>query len=674
MDIVPYLMETDLSSWRRNIRELYESFVRTDEELKLLRDIDRSVVDQLNEETSDDEVTRSVERIFADSLLRLTKMHGLSQLGRCYVYVGEELLPLEVGGDGSQSALRTPEVVVGLVRMIAREPKILARKEDNEDLFGQLGDAQTVLLQPIYQAENLFAILLFADGEEVSVSRLKDPEVEESVATVGRQLSIAYSHSLRVEQERMSAELWNLFISSNLAPTRCFEQLATIARGAYPTFGPLKLEKDPEVQILVVEYMTDNKPLYLTIRGTTGEEQVNTKIKIEDSISGLLIEDEPYEREFFCDDPSKDEYRGVYKSYLGKEAGTPIKTEFAVRLTPPDGKLVGVLNLESGIENAFNLRHQTAILEFANRIARMVEMFEERIEHNRAMQLSVSSVTSKYLDSLAGIFLHGVTSPLLGIKGDVEAARKIIDERIRPLLGSGENGGAETSKSTIEDELTGLSGAIDGLAKEYDQVYEFTRVFGDEISGFGDAGRFDLCELIDETVSLAQRSYLAKADTNIAIRVSGERPAYAFCTRLFKQHFFSVLTNAIYSLQEKARLERGDPYIDVIVEPYSEADESQEKDLNRSWLVRVRDNGVGVDQETLARLQNFKPGNHFRAGAPGLGLGLVAMQRYMGSIGGWVKLDGEPDEFFEVRLLFDEYSEAIHGPLSITNKGGGNVS
>jgi signal transduction histidine kinase len=670
-------METGLSTWRRSIRELYDSFRRTDEELKLLRDIDRSVLDQFElEGAADDDVTKSVERVFADSLVRLTRMHGLHEPGRCYVYVGEDLLALDVDAPSSQSqtSLRTPKVVVELASVVEREPKVLGRHDQTEDLFEQLGEAQSVLLQPIYEAETLFAVLLFTDREQVSVSPLNDPELMESVATVGRQLSIAYSHSLRVERERRSAELWNLFIDSNLAPTVCFKQLATMARGAYPTFGPLKLEEDPEVQILVLEHAADGKPLFLTIRGTTGGESINTKIKIEESISGLLIEEEPYQREFFCDDPRKEKYRDVYKSYLGQGAGTAIKTEFAVRLIAPGGRLIGVLNFESAIENALNLRHQTAILEFADRIARMVEVFEERIDHNRAMQLSVSSVTSKYLDSLAGIFRHGVASPLLGIRGDVEAARSILDEKIRPLLGASVEDEHEEAGSDLASELSKLSLAIDGLGVEYGQVYEFTRDFGDEISGFGDTGRFDLRELIDETVSLAQRSYLAKADTNIAIRVDGKRPAYAFCTRLFKQHFFSLLTNAIYSLQEKARLERGDRYVEVTIEAHSDAGEAQEADLNRGWLVKIRDNGMGVDEETLAKLKRFQPGSHYRSGAPGLGLGLVAMQRYMGSIGGWVSLDSESGEFFEVRLLFDEYSEAIHGPLSIINGGGGNGS
>lgn len=673
-------MDTSADSWRRNITQLYESFQRTNEELNLLRTIDRAIVAQLDGSTegggNSDEHPKSIEEVFLDSFGRLARNYKLKP-GRCYVYVGDELLPLMAAGEsGVEPPLHTPEIVRRFSEKRHEDPVVVARDHEHEDLFEQVGSDNTALIQPIYEGERLFAVLLFSDSEVLVGSALDDPDLRMSVSTVARQLSIAYTHYVRAEQEKRAQELWNLFIADNLAPTSCFKRLALMAQSACPDFGPLKLEKEPEVQILVLERDLDERPLFLTIRGTTGEEPANTKIQIGGSISGLLVEDEPYDREFFCDDPRKDEYRGIYKSYLGEEAGAEIKTELAVRLTSPSGDLVGVLNLESGLKNAFNLRHRLAILEFAERISRMVEVFEERIDHNRVMQLSVSSVTSKYLDSLAGIFRHGVASPLLAFQGDVEGARIILDEEIQPLLEESEanrEDASNGSNAALANGFAKLSEAINALGVEYRQVYEFTNDFGTEISGFGDTGRFDLRQLIDETVSLAQRSYLVKAEKKIAIVVDGTNPAFAFCSRLFKQHFFSLLTNAIHSLQESSAKGPEGRRIEVTIEPHVDADDSQEVELNQSWLVRVRDNGDGVGEEELRGLEAFKPGTRYRLGAPGQGLGLVAMQRYMGSIGGWLELDSVEGEFFEVSLLFDKYSEDIHGPLSILS-GGGSAS
>jgi signal transduction histidine kinase len=652
-------------SWRRSLRDLYNSFERSDRQLELLRSIDRSIVDQLYAGLTREASAAALEKVFSDSLEQLTSIHQLNEPGRCYVYVGDELLPLAASGASEPQlpVLKTPKIVQSLIdRPGGEEALVIARGEGNDDLFDQLDDARTVLVQPVYEGENLFAVLVFPDDIERHGSRLVEPEVETSVDTVARQLAIAYSHYRRAEEEKQSSELWRLFIDSNLAPTACFQKLAQIARTAYLGFGPLKLSQDPEVQILTVEYASENKdPLFLTIRGTTGEEPVNTKIKIDLSISGFLVRKDSEELPLFCDDPTKSEYGDIYRSYLGKEVGSPIRTELAVRLVAPDGNMVGVLNFESGIENAFNLRHRVAILDFADRVARMVQVFEDRIEHNRIMQLSVSSVTSNYLDSLAGIFRHGIASPLLAIRGEIDAVDWIVAERLRPA----ENGNGELSA-----DIENLGEALTNLDAAYGQLREYATDFGEEISGFGASGCFDLHELIEETVSLARRSYLAKAETKIAIRVGGVTFAPAFCTRLFKQHFFSVLTNAIYSLREKATTERGERHINVTIERHEGKDASQEVELNTGWLIRVRDDGVGVDEETLQDLREFRPGTHRRKELPGTGLGLAAMQRYMGSVGGWIELDGKEGEFFEVRLLLDEYREEVHGPMSAISKGG----
>jgi len=644
-------MATGHDSWRRNIRNLYESFQRTDEELKLLRDIDQAIIGMFDS-------SKPVEQIFLDSMQALARIHRLQAPGRCYVYVGEELLPLSPSDSrGELPPLKTPAIVRRFADKPDSELEVIG--DGKHELFNQLPDVKTALLQPIYEAgERLLAVLLFADTVSDDGSRLADPEVAESVRTVAGQLSIAYDHFMRAEQEEHTSRLWQLFLNSDLKPTRCFKQLAEMAREASPSFGPLKMQVPPEIQILVLERDEDKEPHFLTIRGTTGEEPVITKIKIEESISGLLVQKGTAELEYFCDDPRKSKYSGVYKSYLSAEAGTEIKSEFAVRLivnSEQGQRLVGVLNLESGSENAFNFHHRAAILDFADRIAPMVEVFEERIDHNRVMQLSVSSVTAKYLDSLASIFRHGVASPLLAFKGDVEAADSILSQQ-------------ELGKNEVEK----LEGIVGELRTIQDRVYEFTRDFGDEISGFGVTGRFDLRKLLDETVSLAKRSMLTTTEAKVDISLAGEEYAYAFCSRLFKQHFFSVLTNSIHSLQEKASESSVAPMIKVTIEPHADGDESQERDLNKRWLVRVWDNGTGVDDDTLGRLREFRPGNHFRPGAPGLGLGLVALQRYMGSIGGWVELEGRQGEFFEVRLLFDEYLDDIHGPLSILNGGAGD--
>lgn len=644
-------------AWRKNIRDLYGSFERADAELELLRKIDRSIIRRLDPNQPVEDRSKSIEDLFLDSLEQLAAIHDLPEAGRCYVYVGEGLVPL-----GASSAEAIEPNGLAVVERFAETPgaelEVISDRDGEAALFDRFPEAQTLLLQPLYDGERLLAILVFADTKVEENSILSD-EASESVATVARQLSIAYDHFMRAEQEERTHQLWQLFLNSDLAPTRCFRQLAEMARHAYPRFGPLRLEVEPEVQILVIERTEGDEPHFMTIRGTTGDERVIEKIDIEKSISGLLVLDPGLDH--FCDDPRKPEYRSIYKSYLGAESGTEIKSEFAVRLVTggDNSRLVGVLNLESGIEGAFNLHHQAAIKDFANRIAPMVEAFEERIGHNRVMHLSVSRATAQYLDSLASIFKHGVTSPLVALKIDVELAESLLGKYGKQLEGDG--------FAKFED-------VIRETSTVHDQIFEFTRDFAGEISGFGILGRFDLRQLIGETVSLVQRSLLRTTEEPVKIRVDPGAPAFAFCSPLFKQHFFSVLTNAIYSLQEKEDLGSEPRSIEVAIDPYEGGGPAHEIELNRRWMVKVRDNGVGVSQATLLKLRKFEPDSHYRKGAHGLGLGLVALQRYMASIGGWVELESVEGQFFEVRLLFDQYIDDIHGPLSTTNMNGGTAN
>jgi len=638
-------MDTVRRAWRKNIRELYESFERTDAELELLREIDRAIIDRLDPTRPVEDRSDSIEEVFLHGLRSLAEMYGLPEPGRCYVYLDDELVPLR-----GKEALR-PKGLRRIERFAEDSEarlEIISKADDGEaTLFAQFPGAETILLQPLYDGDRLLAVLVFADTECEENSVLSD-ELAGSVTTVSRQLSIAYDHFMRAEQEERTHKLWNLFLNSDLGPSKCFKELVKMARHAYPRFGPLRLETEPEVQILVVERTDEDEPHFMTIRGTTGDERVIEKIDIERSISGLLVLDPS--RAYFCDDPRKEEYRPIYKSYLGNGDGKEIKSEFAIPLNL-DGQVIGVLNLESEIEGAFNLHHRAAIGEFAERITPMVEAFEERIVHNRVMHLSGGAVTDRYLESLASIFRHGVATPLAAFSGDLENVKEILE-------------------APPESQLDGpavdhLEHVVRELEEVHVQIEEFTTEFAAEIGGFGVLGKFDLQKLVQETVDLARRSLLRTTEARIEIVLHSHPGAFAFCSPLLKQHFFSVLTNAIYSQREKAEIEPSGPReITVTIKRYDGTDPSREVNLNRRWVVQVLDDGVGVDPETLEKLRRFEPESHFRQGAPGMGLGLVALQRYMASIGGWVELKSARGDFFEVQLLFDEYLDEVHGPLS----------
>jgi signal transduction histidine kinase len=68
----------------------------------------------------------------------------------------------------------------------------------------------------------------------------------------------------------------------------------------------------------------------------------------------------------------------------------------------------------------------------------------------------------------------------------------------------------------------------------------------------------------------------------------------------------------------------------------------------RFVLVEVSDRGVGMDEETLARV--FEP--YFTTKPKGTGLGLPIVQQIVDRVGGFIRIDSDPGEGTAVRMYF----------------------
>jgi signal transduction histidine kinase len=291
----------------------------------------------------------------------------------------------------------------------------------------------------------------------------------------------------------------------------------------------------------------------------------------------------------------------------------------------------------------------------AARIAPMAEVFESRIQSNTVMHVSVMSTTSKFLDGLARVFDHAVRSPLVALRLDAEALEAIAKQEAELVAA------APASTAARAQELAELMDtATEGVEKSRRHLSQFIDDFKEDISGFSELGGFRLRDLLAETADVARRSIL-KPDDDIRIDVSGSRSAQAYCSRLLKQHVYSLLTNAVYSIKDRLEEDSSTAgLITINIARPSAPRKSQERNLNRRWLVTIRDNGTGVSPEDLERLRAFEPGTHLRRSEPGQGYGLTAVHRYVESINGVLDLDSKQGEFFEVSLLLDEFNPKIH--------------
>ena len=361
------------SPWERVLRDLHREFTLLERELSLLQDIDQSILSMGMHGNPN-----LLEDLFLETIDQFSKIQHTEQPVLCYVYLGSRFRLLKTQG------VRYPEEIT-LSKPFkppvdAAEPSgvrfALLSSDEEKTLFSYFPDYETILLCPMFsELKLLICLFVILDTKAKEISRLSDPAFGNSVVALVSQLAIAYKHDDRSLQHGKLHELWNTFLESNLSPSQCFKEIAKRVPKFLPDFGPIKLQsQDPEVQILMLSKDPDPDITApeLVIRGTTGEEHAGTRIAINRSICGLLIESNERELPFFCDDPTKPEYRQLYREYLGK--GKPICTELAVRIVI-DGATVGVLNLESETADAFNVHHINAVLRLSETIAPILMVF-----------------------------------------------------------------------------------------------------------------------------------------------------------------------------------------------------------------------------------------------------------------------------------------------------------
>lgn len=660
------MMQENQRPWERMIRDLHHGFSLLDREIELLRDIDQTILDYSRNVTP-----RSLENLFLESISRFSHIHHTDAPLLCYVYLGRELAllhneegsrplyPMRIGISTAFDPLLKPAVDGRVI-----QPVFVS--EESDQLFTLFPGARTILLCPMYSS-SLLSVFLLADNHSPEGSYLKDPDFGRSVVTLIQQLAIAYTHYDHALQHQRIRELWDTFLKFELSPTKCFEQLARWVPSFLPTFGPLRFPGlPPEIQVLTL-VQDAGQQQHLVIRGTTGREHAGTRIAIDGSICGSLVENEklPY----FCDDPTKTDYIARYKNYLGHEK--KIRTELVVRLMR-DEQLVGVLNLESEIENAFNKHHIDAILALSKIVAPIVTVLERRLGMNTLMQASVTSSTARYLEGLASVFGHASRTPLLDLKANIQFASGLIGEDIKMGIQRADTSASAGKKDKlnsvlreVSDKLTQTEAALARLDAIQSQISTYTKDFVNDINSYAKSGPMNLRDILEATVKLAKAAIITKLGKNIRIEFPKNEAAPepgVFCSTLLKQHVYSILHNAILSIQDRLESDPSPGIISIEIFEYSPPN-SQEVKLNKSWAVRIRDNGCGATSEQLENLKRFQPGIRYR-GSSGEGHGLTAVQRYMASIDGRIDLDASPGKHFEVVLHFPEYRPESHETLT----------
>lgn len=615
-------------AWADVVEQLCEFLQRGERQLNLLNLIDREVRTVLDGNKPLDYLLEQT----VDKLVELTR----ADAGHFFLRFGETSIRLHT------TRPNHPPSNDDLERLLASHP--MWDQDGFIDVEGPeltglstLSNARGLLLSRIDIHDTDYAGILILESHEpiqvgkFQVGRFFDPTTRGFVTAVTSQLSNALRFYAGWRERIVEGDILRAFFGGpTLKPSKCLAELARQVPRLLLDIGPLAITPLPDVQIL---FLSKNGK-YLTIRATTGEEQDITRVKVADSACGYLVEDPslPY---YLCD-PRKERR---YKSYLGRSEDAPkeMRTELAVPIREANMPMA-ILNFESEHENAFPPPQIDAALQCAKIAAPWIRALWDRLETGWSKELAMDSVMGGYVLGNTRLLAHNAGNAAARLAASLELAQMFLP-----------SDNPEVSTRLQSAQLT---------AREIGQMLS---KFSRDVDDSATFGKQRIMPILEDAVRRARDLHDVELRDRITIRGPEGKDCDVYCSKMLGQHIYEVLSNSVFWLNR--RLEnQADPRgeITIRVEQRREGKEHQERDLNTRCVIRIRDNGKGVSQETLRRLRDFPRGYTERRDQGGTGYGLFALRQYLDSIGGWAALDSEENKFFEVTISVDVYDSEVH--------------
>ncbi len=291
--------------------------------------------------------------------------------------------------------------------------------------------------------------------------------------------------------------------------------------------------------------------------------------------------------------------RVLFAAVLFSLLGAAIGYWMAERIADPVNRLTratrriarGDLDARIAATSSDELRR---LVEDFNRMAD--DLKRQRSELERTQRLEAWA-------DMARQVAHDIKNPLTPIQLSAEHARRVNIDRGRPL-------------SPVLDDC------VNAILKQVTLLRQISA----EFSSFGSAPTprpepTRLPELLEEVVA-PYRMGLADRIA-ISVEAPADLPAVTIDRTLFARALINVIENAVHAMPGKGRLS---------VESRAPA-----AGTRPVVTVRVTDTGVGMDQESVARI--FEP--YFSTRASGTGLGLTIAKRNVELIGGTIAVESE---------------------------------
>lgn len=612
-----------MQDWIQVVRQLCECFQENEERLRFINEIDKKILDNLVS-------LECLLNFVIDKLTRFSK----AGVGCFHIKSGGEFLFL-----CSSKPLENSDPILieetSFKDALNRSAPIFQEWDRKESAFfaPQYKDSITRIIVPVLVGDNLWGIMTFESILPGKSSPLSDEETKKFFQNISNQLAIAIQSRVQYDEITQLWKIQNAFFDKELDISECLKSLIESIKTALPSIKPLRIEPLPEVQILFYQEGRE----HLAIRATSGIEPLNTRVSVKESISGILVE-KPQEPYFVCD-PT--EYSGRYKSYLGKDAkGTlekEIRTELVIPLRSGD-KMIGVINLESENENAFKEQHIQAMISLAEKISPIINALQTRVQKSQLQSQASLYALNRFLVKFSQTYSHKMGTPINCISMRME----LMQKRIEPAKQID-----DTLKSSLDDDLKTLAEAISNID-------EYHRKFCKDLPGFLYFGKYSINTLIQDAINELHPDVLKeKCRTEIAFNPQDEY--CVFCSPFLKEHIYNILNNSKESILERI-IKQEDHKGKISIETSLETD-NEEKDLNQRCIIKIVDNGIGIEKSILPKvvMPSFTTKEH------GKGFGLFAANEYLKSIGGKLEVKGEPLDFCEVKIYLDIYKDIVHG-------------
>jgi signal transduction histidine kinase len=618
------------ANWTSVARQLCAHLQQNEARFSLLQQIDSSILDP------DAPIDKIIENV-------IHELRQLIQAPRVSVYFDcDDYLDLLASTNVAQ-ARRLPNPKLEHHPRASGHTHLL---EGNQSILNSLG-VESALLARVYGAEAYpFGYLVVESDDPVEVGHLRKGDSQDFVSAVSKQLSLAVEFKEHFRLEHVRTGILNDILSSHLKPGIGFGVICRDLASFFPPFQALAIQSTQQ-QILLYTYPDE----YLTVVATTGPEDINTRVHLDQSVSGRLIREEIA---LLNIDP-RDE-RQLYRPYLGSQ----MKSELIVRADIAKNVVV-IVNIESDKENAFRQPHVEAIQVAVRQLVPILAGLYARRSRTQLQQRAILYALDNHLESVTEAFSHDVNTPLATLR---ELASQIAltvsnltvnDEHLKPLI------------QGIDERAERLRRLIQGIDDRRKQLVN-------DIVGFSHNACRSVTDLMDSALQLVRVE-----DRGIQVSREYDTSAEVYSSLFLKEIFANLIQNAIFWLDTRMlddplfkgrlsiRITREDREGSLPADSTVAGDRAR---LNQKVRVVVRDNGPGMPAEHSGKV--FE--RHFTLREDGTGLGLFAAKEYVTSIGGEISVNSRQNDFFEVTIILNQYDPRLVDADSVLAVGDDSAS